>query len=102
MNLPDNLGGKKKTQISGLGPSLNDQIFRDMQMKKNIMNNIHQKSSFSTPNEISQKPASELHGEKLMVPQQLNVDDDEINELLNGANFVQANWNIGGNVRTSN
>jgi len=50
MNLPDNLGGKKKPQMSGLGPSLNDQIFRDMQMKKNIMNNIHQKS---TPNEIS-------------------------------------------------
>lgn len=85
MNLPDNLGGKKKPQMSGLGPSLNDQIFRDMQMKKNIMNNIHQKS---TPNEISQKPASELHAEKLMVPQQSNIDDDEINELMNGANFV--------------
>jgi hypothetical protein len=59
MNLPDNLGGKKKPSVSGLGPSLNDQIFRDMQIKKNIMNNIHQKS---TPTEIASKPASELHG----------------------------------------
>jgi hypothetical protein len=37
----------------------------------------------------------------MRVPQQSNLDDDEINELLNN-NFVQANWNIGGNVRQSN
>ncbi len=36
-----------------------------------------------------------------MVPQQANIDDDEISELL-GNNYVQANWNIGGDVRSSN
>lgn len=46
MNLPDNLGGKKKSQISGLGPSLNDEILKDIQ-RKNILKHINQK--FATP-----------------------------------------------------
>lgn len=33
----------------------------------------------------------------------MNIDDDEINELLNNNNFVQANWNVSSsNVRSSN
>jgi hypothetical protein len=49
MNLPDNLGGKKKSQVSGLGPSLNDEILKDIQ-RKNILKHINQK--FSSPNEV--------------------------------------------------
>lgn len=102
MNLPDNLGGKKKGD-GGSGVRLNEEIINDMK-KKNLLNRINTK--FSPAEQISQKPAHELHGMKLMVPAasngggQRDLDDDELNALLNGGNVVQPGWSISGTRET--
>lgn len=68
MNLPDDLGGaKKKDGYSG--PNLNDQILKEFN-KKNILKNLNQKIQL----EIANKPASELHGGRMVIPK----DNDDI------------------------
>lgn len=55
MNLPDNLGAKKKSDgVSGGPRNLNDEIINDMK-KKNLLNRINNK--FSQANEVANKPA---------------------------------------------
>jgi hypothetical protein len=85
--------------------------------KKNLLNRINNKFSPSQAHEISKQPAADLHNMKLMMPSsqdygvcggQRELDDDELNELLNGkdeqiipgAGLVQANWNVSGQVST--
>ncbi len=72
MNLPDDLSAKKKSQMPGV--SLNDEIINDMK-KKNLLNRINSK--------FADKSAAELHDMKLVMPQQQEMNDDDINELLN-------------------
>jgi hypothetical protein len=96
LNLPDNLGAKKKDTSSGGGYSLNNDIINDMN-KKNQLNRINIK--FGAAQQAAQKPAEELHEMKLVVPSgsQRDMNDEEINDLLNGAgDMVQPHWNVSG------
>lgn len=106
MNLPDNLGGMKKRDDYS-APNLNDQLLKEFNKKK-ILKNLNDKFS----SDHASKPASELHDDRMVLPRddediffhskQQDLDDDMLNELLNGnggvpgGNLVQANWNVGG------
>lgn len=72
MNLPDNLGGhKKKDGYSG--PNLNEDLLKEFNKKK-VLKNLNDKiSSRHVHNDISHKPASELHLERLVVPKEEEV-----------------------------
>lgn len=61
LNLPDNLGGKKKGESSGNGTNLNDDLLNDFMKRKNLLNRINTKFSPAAAGEMANKPATELH-----------------------------------------
>ena len=102
MNLPNHMGAKKKDDSPSVGYSLNTDIISDMK-KKNLLNRINNK--FGAAEALASKPAHELHDFNILIPplsseggnHQRVIDEDELNELLNG---VQPAWNIpGGGLR---
>ena len=68
LNLPDNLGaGKKKDGYSG--PNLNDELLKEFNKKK-VLKNLNEKIM---SDEHARKPASELHGDRMIVPRDEQV-----------------------------